>query len=467
MFRGLRLRLTLLYALAALSLIALLGVGSYTLLAAYFQTTTDLALQHKMAHEFRLRGLPVPPELAAADQAWYTNRTRLLPAIPGLDTTSRQTHDAREDEDDDGQEHDRISTPQEIAHEETFDGELAAVFVLTLDEHGRPLTVGDTQPPLPPDGQALASARAQGRDLRTVMLASGAHARLLTYAIARDEGYQLLQLGRTLADQERILTQLLGGLLLLGTSCSVLVGISSWLLAGRALRPAQEAWARQQTFVANASHELRTPLTLIRASGEVALRTLAPDAAESRALVGDIVAECDHTARLVEDLLLLSRLDAGQLRVDRQPVALAVMLDDITRQLGRRAATSGVRLEVAPTSAVVAGDATRLRQVFLILLDNALRHTPSGGAIAITVTAQGSHTQIAVRDTGCGIAPEHLPHLFERFYQIDPARSEHGGTGLGLAIAQGLIAAQRGHIHITSKPGAGTIVYVTMPTASA
>src|SRR5262249_41127920 len=132
----------------------------------------------------------------------------------------------------------------------------------------------------------------------------------------------------------------------LGGVSAVLLGFGSWVLAGRALRPAQEAWGRQQAFIANASHELRTPLTLLRASAEVVQRGLPAAETDSRELLGDVLQETDHMSRLVEDLLLLSRIDAGRLQVERQAIPLAELLPEVGRQVGRLAEEKGVHVEV-------------------------------------------------------------------------------------------------------------------------
>jgi signal transduction histidine kinase len=298
-----------------------------------------------------------------------------------------------------------------------------------------------------------------------VVLPTGTHVRLLTYRLPPGSGPALLQLGRTLDDQNRVLQQLLLALLGLGAGSAVLLGGGSWWLAGRALRPAQAAWTRQQAFIANASHELRTPLTLLRASAEVAQRGLAPEDRDGRALLDDVLQEADHMSRLVEDLLLLSRLDAGRLALNRQPVPLPPLLADVQRQVGRLAAARDVRVEVITAEGTALADPTRLRQVLLILLDNALRHTPGTGRIALTAQPDGHEVQIRITDTGSGIPPEHLPHIFERFYRADSTPGARGGTGLGLAIARGLIEAQHGQIAIQSQVATGTQVTLTLPTA--
>ncbi len=462
MLKRLRLQLTLLYILAALTCIVLLNLGSYHLLTGYFQQTTDLAMQHKMAHEFRLLGAPLPEELLAADSDWLSNRSLLLPAAPRSPVpASSPPHGDRDN---------RAS--EEIAEdysESFYDGELAAIFVLPLNAAGN--LVFDPNPytpPLQPDAEAAAAALEQGHDWRTIRLENGTSVRLLTYRLTRSDGPAVLQLGRTLIDQERVLGQLLGILLGIGGGIMLVLGVVSWWLAGRSLLPAQQAWERQQTFVANASHELRTPLALIRASAEAALRRLPADLMRPQQLIGDIVQECDHLTRLLHDLLLLSRLDARRLHLERVAIALPDLLDDLQHQTAHLASSRQVAVQVGKTDGMAWGDPTRLRQVLLILLDNALQYTPPGGSIEMAAQPASQQIQISVRDTGCGIAPEHLPHIFERFYRVESSHNTSNGTsssGLGLAIARMLIEAQQGTMHITSQVQQGTCVTVTLPAA--
>ncbi|MEN9937501.1 MAG: hypothetical protein RLZZ387_4080, partial [Chloroflexota bacterium] len=286
-----------------------------------------------------------------------------------------------------------------------------------------------------------------------------------TYRLTGEGGPAALQLGRVLSDQEQVLGQLTFGLLTLGSMSMVLVGVASWWLAGGALRPAQEAWERQQRFIASASHELRTPLTLIRASAEVALRGAGADA-DQRELLGDVLAESDHMRRLVDDLLTLSRLDSGRMPLALVPVELPPLLAELQRQVARLGDERGVAVAVVGAAGSVHADPERLRQVLLILLDNALRHTPAGGQVALAAAGVGRLIRLSVSDTGCGIAPEHLPHIFERFYRADPARGrESGNAGLGLAIASTLVEAMGGQIGATSTLGRGTTVWLTLPAA--
>mgnify|MGYP005846535003 CR=1 FL=1 len=529
MFKGLRLRLTLLYTLTALVLVGVVGGGTYLMVARYFQGITDLALQHKMAHEFHALAAPIPLELAPADRDWSIVRGELglLPDlrpqaqplttddaarlaqtyyrasevrrvkletergiqvftvefVDGTDiivTGDGQVKRDDDDHDDDDADNDRHHQQAPAAPTRSratangdaiaalgYDAELAAIFVMPLDITGNALF--DPNPyaaPIPPQKDALAAAMTQGSDLRTVQTSDGHYMRLLTYRLTRSDGPAALQLGRVLNDQEQVLTQLMMSLLSLALLSVCGIGLASWWLAGRALHPAQEAWQRQQQFIASASHELRTPLTLIRASTEVALRTVPPDEHDQRALLGDVLTESDHMGRLVDDLLILSRLDSGRLPLTLTDVALPPLLTDIHRQTARLGTKRGVIVTLGNVTGVVRTDPDRLHQVLLILLDNALRHTPTGGTITLAAEPQGNTIRISVNDSGSGIAPEDLPHIFERFYRADPARGRAGGNaGLGLSIASGLIEAMDGHIGATSTPGQGTLVWVRLPVA--
>ncbi len=493
MFKGLRLRLTLLYTLAALALVALVGGGAYLIVTNYFSAVTDLALQHKMAHEFHALAAPLPPELAPADRDWSVLRGELGLLPPALtedeDEREDRLEDERkaqeraererqreeeereeeEDEDEDEEEAEAApATPSPVAPSDAelaFDAELAAIAVLPLDTAGNVLFEASAATALlAPDQAALSAALVAGRDLRTVTTADGRRVRLLTYRLTRPDGPAALQLGRELGDQERVLAQLTAGLLFLGALSMILVGIASWWLAGRALVPAEQAWERQQRFIASASHELRTPLTLIRASAEVAQRALPADELDQRALIGDVLAESDHMRRLVDDLLMLSRLDSGAVPARLAPVELAPLMADVQRQVARLGDERGVAVTLGEVVGTATADPERLRQVLLILLDNGLRHTPAGGRIVLGAQPQGRAVLLRVADSGCGIAPEHLPHIFERFYRVDPARGrESGNAGLGLSIARGLVEAMGGQIGAESAPGQGTTIWIKLP----
>ena len=224
----------------------------------------------------------------------------------------------------------------------------------------------------------------------------------------------------------------------------------------------QEAYQAQRRFVADASHELRTPLTTIRGNLGLLQREPPIHEADRVAVLADLVAESERMSRLVGDLLTLARADAGRpLRHEAVPVA--PLLADVARRLA--ASHPGRPIHYAGGDGVaVVGDPDALMQVLLILLDNALKFTPPNGAIRVTTTATAGHVAIAVQDTGPGISPEALPHIFERFYQGDTARAGTG-TGLGLAIARALVEALHGTISVESEAGRGSTFIVTLPRA--
>lgn len=500
MFRGLRWQFTLFYTCAALVIIALIGSGTYVSVAGYFERITDLALQHKMVHEFHALNAPLPPELARADADWSLlrsantiNRNRRLSveeaaqialAVRGGEIKEVKLDDSYyEVKLRDGSEIEIdaysgkiieiklkgdsvVNLPATSALPSAYDAELSSIFVLPLDTQGRILfNPNPAVLPMPAHQVALDAAFRNGSDIRTIETATGQRVRLLTYRLTRPDGPAALQLGRLLTDQEQVLRQLVSGLIGLGFIGAVIIGVAGWWLAGRALRPAEEAWVRQTRFIASASHELRAPLTLIRASAEVALRHASD--ADQRELLSDVLSESDHMRRLVDDLLTLSRLDSGALVLQRQPVSLPSFLADLHRQVQRLAEEKGIAIQLTPITGTVLADLDRLRQVLLILIDNALRYTPSGGVITITTEPVGKQIRLSVSDNGCGIAPEHLPNIFERFYRVDAARNRSDGhAGLGLAIAKGLIEAHSGDIGIESEVNRGTRVWFTLPVAA-
>lgn len=216
-------------------------------------------------------------------------------------------------------------------------------------------------------------------------------------------------------------------------------------------------------FTADAAHELRTPLTVLRTQLEVALRNdRSPE--EYREVLGSLHEETVRLSRLASQLLELSREDAG---VEAVPFTM-VQLDDVLRESVeqvRSAATSkSLSWDVTPLPPTeVFGDAHRLQRVFVNLLDNGVKNTPSNGHIRVSLSATSDSVEVVIADTGCGISAEHLPHLFDRFYRADPARTSPDGTGLGLAICQAIVHAHHGRIEIQSTCGQSTTVTVTLP----
>lgn len=225
----------------------------------------------------------------------------------------------------------------------------------------------------------------------------------------------------------------------------------------------QQSFETQRLFLADASHELRTPLTAIRANVETLRRNKEIDPAERDETLRIVEREVDRMGRLVDDLLSLARADAGQ-APQMSDVALDALLLEVYHQ--QRALAGKVRLSLGAFQPVqITGDRDQLKQLLLNLLDNALRHTPAGGSVTVDLLHEDHVVMIRVRDTGAGIAPEHLPHIFERFYRADPTRTRAtGGTGLGLAISQEIAAAHGGRIEVASILGEGSTFTVFLPT---
>lgn len=459
MLSKLRLQLTAVYLAVAALLVLALGGATYGLVNFYFESATDLAMQRKMAQEFRTLNLAVPAELAEAEARSGPARAATATPLP-----------VREREHDDDDEH-KPTAPTEVRRPPDDDVELAAITPLYADASGAPIvTTAASSRVL--DQDALAAARLAGHDHRTVTSTEGDRVRVLTYFVgASASGPAFVQLARPLADQDRIRNSLLVGLLALGLTSITALGALSWWLAGRSILPTQRAWEQQRQFVANASHELRAPLTLLRANAETLQQNMiTPDAADasigdSRELTQNILDACDHTDRLVGDLLLLSRLDAGQLPLAIEDIDAAALLADMVRHIKPLADGRDVHMDTGASTGVLRADPTRLRQVLLIVLDNALRHTPAGGLVTLDARPQGQTIKLSVSDTGAGIAPKDLPRVFERFYQADAAHSTKGSAGLGLAIAKGLVDAMHGSIAISSTMGKGTQVSITLPVA--
>jgi two-component system OmpR family sensor kinase len=224
----------------------------------------------------------------------------------------------------------------------------------------------------------------------------------------------------------------------------------------------EELFKAQQRLVADVSHELRTPLTTIQGNLDLLRLGATEDPTARASALRAIADETVRMRRLVNDLLLLAQADAG-LKLHRQPVEMDTLLLDVYRQAQVMAQGVTVRLG-AEDQAMVSGDGDRLRQLLLNLVDNALKHTPSGrGLVTLTLRRAGGWVQVGVEDNGSGIRPEDLPHIFQRFYRSDPSRSRPGGSGLGLAIAQWVAEAHGGRIEVESQVGKGSTFTLWLP----
>lgn len=418
---GLRLRLTVWYAATFCVILAMLGGGLYLTMRSQVRRDLDLSLREAVA-ELERAALTEEIERAAAGQ--------VSDAIDELRIPDRTLY--------------------------------------LLDAAGVPLN-----PPQAPDwirAAAAAAARAgeialdrettRDRTLRVyakrLTLRSGE--RRVALAVA-DE----IELEDTYA-------ALFAAFVAASLAAVLLVAIGGWFLVRQSTQPVERSMTQMRRFMADAAHELRTPLTIVRTRADVALQQDRSSAEYGNALRG-IATDVERLSHIVDDLLTLASADAGERSIDRR----AAYLDDVALDAaeGARvvALARGVSLEIDGfEEAAVEGDPALLRQLVMILLDNAIKFTPSGGSVRVTVGAVGGRARLIVDDTGIGIPADQLPHIFERFYRGDPARARQpalpgaaNGAGLGLSIALWIAEAHGASIEFVSTPGQGSRATVTFP----
>jgi heavy metal sensor kinase len=391
---------------------------------------------------------------------------------------------------------------------ELLGAEFYAKFFRFLDREGRP-----APPPSRPGSQALLlspEARANaihGREtFETVRIGgSDEDVRLLTVPIVRDgQLARIVQVGMSFRRADAVLRRYVHALVVLIPLGVALATIGGALIARTALRPVDEmaraarritaedlgqrislrgtgdeldrlaetlnemlgrlagTFAEMRRFAADAAHELRTPLTALKGGIEVSLRA-ARSAEEYRQVLTSSLEEVERLIRLAEDLLLLSRSAAGpespRGRVELEPLLLELF--EIGARLAQGTGVS-VRLNDV-TPATVRGDGLALHRAVLNLIENAVKYTPAGGKVELSLTTEDGHASLAVQDTGIGIAPEDAGRIFEPFLRLDDARArETGGAGLGLAIARAIVLAHGGTLTLRSEPGAGSSFVVRL-----
>jgi two-component system sensor histidine kinase CiaH len=349
-----------------------------------------------------------------------------------------------------------------------LDPSVADTFLRVLDIKGQ--EVGQPQPALkklfnnPGLSGPIAEAKA-GRSGDTAVYNSADLYMVDTSPILNAKSHKVvgvLQVAQQVSWVGDALSGLVRQLVLASAIGIVLGALASLLMASRSLRPMIRALQRQREFVADASHELRTPLTLIRTNVEAWLRR---SNGTTRAYAKSIVEEVEQLNRIVGDLTTLALADARQLEIDRHPLELNEVVKGLMAQATPLAEERGVQFRPELNGGVrVDADPVRVRQLLLILIDNALSHTAAGGKVSVGVLRQNGRAHVRVTDNGEGIPAADLPHIFERFYRADKARTrENGGSGLGLAIAKWIVDAHKGEIAVKSTEGKGTEVDVSLP----
>ncbi|MGG3890896.1 sensor histidine kinase [Metabacillus fastidiosus] len=271
-----------------------------------------------------------------------------------------------------------------------------------------------------------------------------------------------VQFVRNITSEKEMLHTLLLILIIgscLGSLCAVGAG---FFLAGRALVPIKEAWKKQQQFVSDASHELRTPLAVIQSKTDLLWRVPSSTIQEKAVDISIIARECRRLSKLVANLLMLARSDSDQLEIEKEEFSLNILLDELMEYYSEIVSYQGKEIKLNKSSSILfTGDRERIHQLLVILLDNALKYTKEGGEIIITCSESPASIFIEVQDNGIGIEKEHLPKVFDRFYQVDKSRTAEGGAGLGLSIAKWIVDKHQGKIKIESVMEKGTTVKLT------
>lgn len=494
---GIRVRLTLLYTAVFAVLILLFGVAFYTALSNSLASSFDTSLKARAQ--------------AIAAGVTFDNGSFCIQdvsvGLPALISNSSgpcgsSAGDATGAADGSSANTDVQSGPQSSVDVGTL--------VRIADAQRRTIYVSPDFKLLSVPSASITAPLASGEPWTgTVRASTGQDVRLYSAPLS-DNGtiYGVMQVGESLAPLESTLRSAGFALGLIAPFVLLLSALGSYAMAGRAFRPItrlthtarsieagdlhervpvpsardevrdlaltlnemiarlESAFAQQRRFVADASHELRTPVAVIRSLAEVTLAQAKTPKAYAEAL-RDVAGEAERLGNLVSDLLILARADEGELPIDREPVRLDLLAADVAASVEPLAAERGIALHTeALAPATVVGDAARLIQVVMNLVDNALFYTDAGGEVCISVAVSGSSARLEVRDTGIGIAPEDVPHIFERFYRADPVRSRMAGnSGLGLAIVDWVVRAHAGSVDVASQPGHGSTFAVTLPLA--
>lgn len=312
-----------------------------------------------------------------------------------------------------------------------------------------------------PIAAGLSAARQQdAMDTRAVDLGS-APVRVVSEPVDLPWGRYVVQvIGDRTAEQQTLSTLLI--VLLVGGLAAVALAIAGgWVYASRALVPIRDSLRRQREFAADASHELRTPLTVLRASVEDLRRHPEQPVRQVGTALEDMTVEVDHMTGLVDGLLLLARADSGVLELQREQVDLADAAAAALGELTPVAEEHHVHLSLDAQPTAVSGDFERLRQLAVILVDNAIRHAGGPAEVVVSVRREGQLAVLRVDDSGQGIRPDDRAHVFERFWRASDAPP--GGLGLGLAIARWIAERHGGSITAAERPGGGARFEVRLP----
>ena len=248
-------------------------------------------------------------------------------------------------------------------------------------------------------------------------------------------------------------------LIFFGWLALIIAGVIGYILAGRAIIPLKEAYEKQKQFAADASHELRTPLAVVMASADLLLADPSIQEPFLKEVISDVKSEVKKMSKLVSDLLLVARSDNNALKVKFQKIDLGNLLKQNVRMMTPLAEKKEIQLIGNEfKKCIIIGDEQKIKQLILILVDNAIKYTPNGGKVIVRLEKFDAAKAIfSVQDSGIGIAPEDQAKIFDRFFRVDKVRSRGmGGNGLGLSIATEILRLHEGKISVESEPGQGT-----------
>jgi two-component system, OmpR family, sensor histidine kinase CiaH len=291
--------------------------------------------------------------------------------------------------------------------------------------------------------------------------------RILNISVSKDKEYspvKNIQIIYNLKREKEMLYHLLI-VIGFGSLLSVFIAIIAGVyLANKALIPINFSWEKQQQFVTDASHELRTPLSVMKLNLEHLFRHPDNSIEQESETIHQAIKEINYMSKMTADLLSLARSDSNQLQIIRSSIELDEILNQVIKDFKSLAMLKNINLNAEIQPIKMMGDKERLKQLFVILLDNALKYTKENGSISIKSSVKNSRAIIDIIDTGIGIPKTDLPYIFDRYYRGDKSRNRDlEGSGLGLSIARWIIQSHSGKIRVVSKEGEGTHVFVNLP----
>ena len=333
-----------------------------------------------------------------------------------------------------------------------------------------------------PDGQVMMATHSPtqlpenlqaDRLIFSTMKLGDVYKRVVTIPLATNRGVVLgyLQAGMSINRELDLLHKLRAAMELVGTLGALLALVAGLLTSKKALQPIVRSWQRQREFVADASHEIRTPLAVIQSNLDLVLGHADESVMDNLEWLNHAQSEVRRLGRLTQDLLTLARTDSDQVDVLQEAVDVTAVGRQVVDTMYPLALAKGIDMimdthdsHANAGDCVIVGDAKRLYQLVMILIDNAIKYTPSGGKIEIRIRKIRRNVELRIEDTGMGIPKEDVDRIFDRFYRSQKSR-ETAGTGLGLAIAAWIVEHHHGKIHVESLMGQGTTFIITFPTS--